>query len=404
MAINKSQKVNHQKINKREQRKILAHRRLLSHLAWFEKSAPGKTIYVPILLFFLSAAAISADEPDGHAYAENPCVISEDHQKAVDNNHDPITTNLLKTAISNAEHELVHFWFFCTDMPNNTPLEFIEPTYDMVGGALITYQSALAGYPFNEDHPNWRKASLERRNRPTSINYRPEGNDDIPYADTDMRAIQVRQPFTGDAGENILYLHLPTAGYRYPVVSFAAKDNGESEDLMAAENLLIDYTVDQDGEWITTGLDDTVLPLLFEEYQLYTLDFTGIPEVNDNPFFTVRIRFDGPNIDLDEGDRVVFNNIAMDADPMEGTWVEDTEMLPEMTVSPNPARDAFRIEVDRPGMDIRIYNLKGNLLHHEQMEGRTLSMNTSQLEPGMYIIRGTDPGTNQSVITRLIIK
>lgn len=300
--------------------------------------------------------------------------------------------------------ELVQFWFFGDDMPNNTPLEYIEPTFDMVGGALITYQSALAGYPFNEDHPYWRKASLERRNRPTDMNYRPEGNDNIPYGDTDMRAIQVRQPFTGDAGENTLYLHLPTSGYRDPVVSFAAKDNGDNEDLMAAEYLLIDYAIEQGGDWITTGLEATSLPLQFEEYRLFVIDFREIPEADNNPHFTMRIRFDGPNLTLDDGDRVVFNNIALDADPMDDTWVQDNERLHEVIVSPNPARDAFRIEVDQPGMDIRIYNLNGSLMSQKRMDGKVLSMDASRLQPGMYIIRATDPDTMQSVISRLIIQ
>jgi putative ABC transport system ATP-binding protein len=53
---------------------------------------------------------------------------------------------------------------------------------------------------------------MERRNRPTGINYRPEGYHGRPYDANRMRALQIRQPFTGDGGENTLIFDLPTTG------------------------------------------------------------------------------------------------------------------------------------------------------------------------------------------------
>ncbi|HNV51132.1 MAG TPA: hypothetical protein PKH57_09390, partial [Bacteroidales bacterium] len=108
------------------------------------------------------------------------------------------------TSISNPSSNLVFFWLFDTSLPNDMPLEAIDPIYNLNPNAILLYNSALSGYPFSPDHPNWRKASMERRNAPTPLNYRPEGNNGISYDVSNMRAIQVKQPFVGDGGENTL--------------------------------------------------------------------------------------------------------------------------------------------------------------------------------------------------------
>ncbi len=300
--------------------------------------------------------------------------------------------------------ELVHFWFFGGELPNDTPLEQIAPTFHQVDNAMISYHSALEGYPFDENHPSWRKASLERRNRPTEINYRPEGNQGISFEDSGMRGIQVRQPFIGDAGENTLILHLPSTGYMNPVITFAAKDNGESEALMAAEDLVIDYATGENGPWVSTGLANPVLPLLFETYQLYQLDFSGIQAVNNNPHFRLRIRFDGPNLDLEEGDRVVFNNIAMDADVLDETGITETVAPPVFDLYPNPASQQVMIQSDEGGLVITLYDLQGKALYRHPMEGQQHIVSTGHLSPGAYILRATSTQTGQSVSQRLIIQ
>ncbi|TVR39024.1 MAG: T9SS C-terminal target domain-containing protein [Bacteroidia bacterium] len=298
---------------------------------------------------------------------------------------------------------LVHYWFFGGNLPNDTPLEQIAPVFDLTGGAMITYHSSLAGYPFDEDHPNWRKASLERRNRPTDMNYRPDGNDGTAYEDAGMRAIQVRQPFIGDAGENTLYVHVPTTAYRHPVLSFAAKDNGESAEVMAAEDLVIDYAIDDSGQWHTEGMGTVTYPLLFEQYQLFVVNFSGIDEANDNPHFTVRIRFDGPNLELDNGDRVVFNNFALDAKPMDDPNNTFNPERPNLSVNPNPASDYLNIDTDEQGLIISVHDLSGNLILRKQMSGKKLTLDTTPFRPGMYIIRATSTTTRQTRDVRVII-
>jgi hypothetical protein len=210
------------------------------------------------------------------------------------------------------EPELIYYWLFDNNLPNNTPLEEVNATFQIPGTGIIQFHSALDGYPFDPDHPNWRKASMERRNEPTEINYRPEGNNGILYPDADMRGLQVKQPFTGDAGGNELKITLPSTGFKELLFSFTAKDEG------AAEYLLIDYSITPDEpEWITNGLTSDTL-FLAEDYQLFEVNFNEIETVEDNPDFMIRIRFGGSDMTADEGDRVTFNNISLDGKSLAG--------------------------------------------------------------------------------------
>lgn len=99
---------------------------------------------------------------------------------------------------------------------------------------------------------------------------------------------------------------LPTTGIRDVVFRFAAKDEG------AADNLIIEYTIDTEPvNWTSEGLSNPT-PLLSGEYQLFEFDFKNIEATNDNPDFGIRIRFDGDNMSADDGNRVTFNNISLD--------------------------------------------------------------------------------------------
>jgi hypothetical protein len=213
------------------------------------------------------------------------------------------------SAQSFQDEQLRYFWLFDTELPNNTELESINATFPLTAPAVLEYESALPGYPETD-----RRASLERRNRPTPLNYRPEANAGIPFEEVDMRAIQVRQPFTGANGENTIILNLPTIDMQEVVLSFAAMDEG------AAEGLIFEYSVSPGDtpEWTTDGLPEEVAnqPLL-DEYQLYTLDFSSIEAAKDNPDFRVRIRFEVADGELEDGSRVTFNNMAFDATPLE---------------------------------------------------------------------------------------
>jgi hypothetical protein len=207
--------------------------------------------------------------------------------------------------------ELLHYWHFGTDLPNNTPMTEVDASWSRSGvpGAAIRYTSALVGYPFFSGHAEWRQASMERRNAPTALNYRAEARGGVEFEEGAMRGLQVREPFVSDTGENEMVLHVPTVGAEGISVSFALMDEG------AAEWLRVDYAVTLSGgmpEWTTEGLAAAEF-VLSQTYQVYTVDLTGVPGADDNADLRIRLRFDGDDMRARNGNRVTFNNIAVEA-------------------------------------------------------------------------------------------
>ena len=213
---------------------------------------------------------------------------------------------------SDSESELRYFWFMGTDIINNTPLETLEAGFSLNGTAKIRFHSALDRYPYHDQHERWRKASMERRNSPTDLNYHPTGNIGRPFDSSGMRGLQIRQPFRGDGGENTLIIDLPTNGIEEGVVfRFAVMNEG------AADRILLDYTVapgngDDPPDWTTQGLPSAAFSLT-NQYRIISIDFRDIPKTQDNQHFKVRIRFDGEEMTADDGNRVTFNNFSLEA-------------------------------------------------------------------------------------------
>jgi len=213
--------------------------------------------------------------------------------------------------IKAVEPQLLYFWVFDTTLPNDYPLEVVNPRYQLPGNGIISYHSSLQGYPFYSGHPNWRKASMERRNAPTDINYSPEGNNGVQYPASNMRGLQIKQPFTGNAGENIITFHLPSVGYKNLIFRFAAKDEN------AADYLLSEYSVNSgEPEWfpLNPPYDTLILSTL---YQLFEINLSAINSINDNHDFKIRFRFGGSNMSANQGNRVTFNNFSLDGIPIQ---------------------------------------------------------------------------------------
>ena len=202
--------------------------------------------------------------------------------------------------------EPIYFWMMDGTIANNTPLTTLNSSYEVASNGTINYQSCLTGYPFPVGDPNRNKASMERRNSPTAINYRPEVNGNLAFAASDMKALQIKQPFQSGGLENTMVFNFSTAGYKKIKFSFAGLDEG------AASGISIDYAVNTGTPvWITTGLSSISLPLS-NVYQLFEVDFSSITAVDNNTNFRIRLRFTGPNMTADAGARVTFNNVAVD--------------------------------------------------------------------------------------------
>jgi hypothetical protein len=305
--------------------------------------------------------------------------------------------------------QLVHYFMF-RNILNDTPLQQINSVYsaDGLGGASIQFMSSLAGYPFNADHPDWRKGSMERRNQPTPINYRPEGNQGLAYdLISSIRSMQVRQPFAVGDRENTLIFHLPTNGFESAVLSFAAMDENAG-----AFGLHIDYAAGFDIVNVTGGAADTIFAwttagladgdrfksLATGVYQLYTVDFSAIAEVANNPDFRVRIRFDVRDGSLANGDRVTFNNIALDGSaipvsvPLASSLPDQFELGQNYPNPFNPTTTIpFALSESAP-VRLEVYNLVGQrvaVLRDEIMPAgwHQVRFDASSLASGVYVYR-----------------
>jgi hypothetical protein len=206
--------------------------------------------------------------------------------------------------------EVISYWFFGTNLPNDVPLDTIMPVFSKAGSPFLEFQSAFEGYPIDSNHENWRKASLERRNAPTEINYHQKAIDDIPFEESGMRGIQVKQPLEHQGRRSELIFHVPSTGFREPVFRFAAMDEG------AAEGLVIDFSVTGGQElWTSSGPGNTMVDLS-DSYQLYEIDLSTVEEAENNPDLKIRIRFEGADMTTDEGNRVTFNNFSLHGVPL----------------------------------------------------------------------------------------
>lgn len=253
---------------------------------------------VPVTLVAIPNQGYTFSHWEGYSGAGNDTIIINPPDTNIS-----LTAHFIPSFIP--QPELVHFWLFDNAIPNDLPLDSLNATYSLLTGAKLKFHSALNGYPFDPTSPNWGKASMQRRNAPTPVNYRPEANNNLPYGGFTMRAIQIKQPFTGDGGENTMYFEAPTTGYEDIKFSFAAKNE------LAADAIVVDYTTANPPVWTTFGLASDTLPLT-SDFQLFEIDFTEIPAVDENPDFQVRMRFYGQDMTADLGNRVTFNNVSID--------------------------------------------------------------------------------------------
>lgn len=287
--------------------------------------------------------------------------------------------------------EPTYFWHITSAVQNDTPLLEVRSTFPAESVARVRFQSALAGYPFSASHPMWRKGSMERRNSPTALNYLPAAVNGQPYQSSTMRGIQVRQPFRGDAGEHALIFDLPTVGMSGIRFAFAALNEG------AAERLLVDYsTAAGEPVWRTSGLNRTTFTLS-QTWQRFEVDFSFLPHVDQNPNFKVRIRFDGPNMTEDAGNRVTFNNFSLEAlerMPVSAPWEETASGSPP-ALFPNPVQDQawMAFTLDAPAsVEGRVVDLLGREVLHLSLPTlasgtHRISLDTRSLSPGMYLLQ-----------------
>ncbi|MBC7607437.1 MAG: CotH kinase family protein [Burkholderiales bacterium] len=294
-----------------------------------------------------------------------------------------------------ATSEPIYFWMMNSAIANNVPLQTLNTTFKAgtIDG-IIQYQSCLVGYPFTATDVNWRKASMERRNSPTSLNYIPEANNNLPFALSDVKGLQIKEPLQNGNLENTMVLNFSTAGYKDIKLSFAGIN-----ELTNANAITVEYSVTAGSpSWTTSGLPATSFPLT-AVYQLFSIDFTAITNANDNANFKVRLRFTGTNMTANTGARISFNNIAVYGTQLPLAVVDLAASL--FSVFPNPFSEVLHISgmLQKQEVTYRLFTIEGKLLKVGSLENG--QVNWSDLTNGMYLLQLVSDGKNE---TKKIIK
>lgn len=289
--------------------------------------------------------------------------------------------------VSVAVSEPIYNWFMGTAIPNDTPLLSLNTTFNEGPEAFISYQSCFLGYPFDNTHPNWRKGSMERRNSPTALNYIPEANGGAPYSASAMRGLQITQPFQNEGLENTMVFNINTDDYKDIIFAAAVKDEG------AATGIAIDYSVAEGTPlWTTEGLTSSTFALT-GEYQVMQFDFTSVVGVNNNPSFKIRLRFMGPDLTADNGDRVTFNNISVHGTVELGVAPITRTKL---HVFPNPFNDMISVAGLNGVSTFDVYTLEGRKVKSGAVPASG-EISLGELSNGLYLLTVNADGVSQTM-------
>jgi hypothetical protein len=281
----------------------------------------------------------------------------------------------------------VVFWFFANSIPNDAPLTSLVSTFSLVSPSFIRYESSLEGYPFTSNHPFWRKGSMERRNSPTNINYRPFANNNVLFEASNMRGIQIKQPFRVGERENQMLIELPPGRFINAKLSFAAQNEN------AADSILVDYKINtNDATWTSNEIAEPKRKL-FQNYTFFEFNLSGAMDSVRLNNAVVRLRFRGGNLTEDVGNRVNFNNLAFD-----GSIITVMKSLSQSmaTIAPNPAHQHAEVHTSSALKGWKLQTILGKTI----LEGSTYKLSLTQVPPGLYLVEiSTEAGhTRQKLL------
>lgn len=290
--------------------------------------------------------------------------------------------------------EPIYFWWMSGAIPNDTPLTTLASSFNATSvDATIDYTSSLPGYPYADGDPLWRKASMERRNKPTPLNYIPEANGDAPYVVGDMKGLQITEPLQNAGNSNTMVFNIDKPGFYDILFSFAAINEGTN-----AENILIDYSVSADFPiWISTGLASTSLPLT-SAFQVFSADFSQIDAVENSNNFKIRLRFQGSgDMTSDTGKRITFNNIAV-----HGTALLSTPLPVDkkFIVYPNPTNGIVNVANLASDAKYSLFSIDGKMVKAGKIDS-SAQISLDGLTSGLYLLQLESDGRTE---TKKIVK
>lgn len=75
-------------------------------------------------------------------------------------------------------------------------------------------------------------------------------------------------------------------------------------------------------------------------------------------------------------------------------WININELEKRnITIRPNPATENFRLDLEGSGAaQVELYNMTGQLMHREQVNDQTVTVNVNNLNSGMYLLRVVQDG------------
>ena len=333
---------------------------------------PWEGVYFKGVPVKLKAVAL-----EGYAFSYwSGAVESSDPEITVTPNGDfSVTAHFVSTG-EITDRLPVYFWALDHSLPNLSLLSTIDASFEQTFDAAMHFTSCLDGYPFAVGNPDWGKAAMAKFQSPTNINYFPDANYGIDYANAGIMGVMITQPFQWGTAENTMVLNLPTQGFKNIVVSFAAKDSN------AADALVVDYSVSSgNAQWITTGLPFASLPL-HSDYSLYSADFTAISSVSDNPDFKLRVRFSGENMTQMNNGRVYFNNVSVFGSPLE-VMHATSFVKSEFNLYPNPFTDVVYVNHLFGKANFQLFTTDGKLLEKGEL---TTQIELKGLSAGLYLL------------------
>ncbi|MGY6543232.1 CotH kinase family protein [Arthrospiribacter ruber] len=301
------------------------------------------------------------------------------------------------------EPELIYYWFFDDNIPNNIPLKNLAPVFNTTENQIanIKFQPAIDPYPLNEGNT---VGIMDRVNDPTTINFIEYPKEDISFDLENMRGIRTRNPLSlqdgGTEKKGHLIFSLPTTNFKDLVFRAAVSrtNNGPNQ-------LKFEYSTAEELEWrkLPEGYQYFDLNTSF---QLLELDLTELDEINGKENFKLRIGFEGNTTNT--SGNVRFNNVSFLGVRSDPERVR--ENLPEgekiiLLTFPNPAKNELKILLNsnRIGdlVGLQVVSLQGStLLNHSAGFEDYLRIDTSTWPPGTYILRAIS--TKNTEVHRII--
>ncbi len=293
------------------------------------------------------------------------------------------------TADEDYDH-LLYFWLLDDEIENDIPLENLNSTYSRNNAtATLNYNSSLAGYPFDENDANWRKASLERINEPTAINYQGLANNNIPFAPQIMKGLQIKQPFQSGGSENSIELDFSTIGYEDVKVSVAISSDGAANSITAA------YW--NGSLWLTKSTQ-----AITADYERKEFDFSNVAMADENENFKVRFSFGGTNMTADEGKKVILNNIAVSAIDKNVLAAQDfSSTKNSIDIYPNPVNNRIYISSNTSIDKVLVYNIFGQTMYTSSENKSDATVDVSNFAKGIYLVKVFTDGKS---MTKKIVK